>query len=368
MTCYHRTYEDDDRADEHLIQDFDAFHTHFYDLIHEDVWKEYYSPEFLAQPSSANFYRQPNLQDLTYTHSPLGKPRDVRRGHYTKLPRWAVCVACTRFKQRTLAPSLLYKIALSTLQQSIEAQRNKNPQIRPYSETQARFWLNRFKIDSEPDPQHEDRAWGSMQLEFGLEVARGHFEIWEWEKWYSPDTWESSSSEFIEPDLDGSKKSDYYGTGWPDGGTGVYAAYRGWQPELGSLEEIAFLAEVAVKETEGVGTSMLDYSVRSHILLAVLHVAFSTQQDALIGDLKQRVVSAGRINNEERAEQWIRQALEIIQPYTAEQLDWPTSEANRSGLLRRILLDNGQLFSRWGWQFGTRGPPKACIFELESRK
>ena len=51
--------------------------------------------------------------------------------------------------------------------------------------------------------------------------------------------------------------------GMPDGGVGVQGWWRGWEPELGSEEEIGFLAAAAVKETEGayVDSGNQDYSV-----------------------------------------------------------------------------------------------------------
>lgn len=362
-TCIHRTYEAGDASLEDLPGDFDAFRTHFDDFLHEDIWTQYYSPEFLAQPASTHFYRLPNLQDLIYTHSPMGSPRDTDPGHFTKLPRWAACVAATKRRQPTLPVSLIRRLAISTLQETIESQRTENHLVRPYSETQTKYWLNHFDIDSERRPRADiDFRWVWRPHEFGLEVARGHCDIWKWEELYSPKAWASST--YVEPDLDGSKKRSMYGTGFPDGGTGYYASNRGWEPEVGSEEEVAFLTAVAVKETEGVDASMLDYSIRSHMLLAVLYAAFSTHQDAFIDDLAKRVAAGGRLETKDMAEQWIREALKVMEPYISEDQEWPTSEKNRSELLRRILLDNGQLFARWGWHFGRRGPPKACVFNL----
>jgi hypothetical protein len=63
--------------------------------------------------------------------------------------------------------------------------------------------------------------------------------------------------------------------GIPDGGTAFQALQRGWQEEIGSEEEVEFLATIAMEETAGLGAGAikmdeLDCSIRSHILLAVI--------------------------------------------------------------------------------------------------
>ena len=141
--------------------------------------------------------------------------------------------------------------------------------------------------------------------------------------------------------------------GLPDGGIEVQAWWRGWEEEVGSEEEVEFLAAVAVEETVGLGLQgiemdELDLSIRSHILLAVMQAAVKDRQERerFLGELDRRMVQKGRIGKE-RAGRWAREALGIMEPYVCVwQGVWPGAE-ERGEMLRRILVENGQLFARW---------------------
>lgn len=189
---------------------------------------------------------------------------------------------------------------------------------------------------------------------FGYLVAQGWYDTWAWEKYYSRERWENSYGVVpaLEPDLDGTRPSEIGWCGLPDGGTGSMGRYRGWDPEVGGEEELPVLAAVAVKETENVETSMsnLDYAMRSHLLLDVLRAAFETEmeREKHIDDLKRRIVEAGRLEEESKAEQWIREALKLMEPYVHKRKDgWPAAVEDRGELLRQVLEENGQLFARW---------------------
>lgn len=322
--------------------DFDGFYTEHYEILNQDAWRQYYSSALLAQASSARFYRLPDLQDLPDSSDPLGQPRHKGNGHLTKLPRWAHNVVRTHRRQPTLPVETIKQIALDTLQQTIGRLRKNHPSVQPYSETQACFWLKYMGIDSPAKPSKG--AWSPN--EFGVYVAQGGFDIWAWEAHYSRERWDAIDAPRLEPDLDGTLKSEVDWCGWPDGGVGEQARNRGWEPELGSEEEIAFLAAVAVKETEGVDMRDLDYQMRSHILLGVMRVAFEAKKGQQQEELKQRMVDAGRID-ESRVEQWVREALMITEPYVHRRDEWPVSGEDRGQLLRQILVENGQLFARW---------------------
>ncbi|GKZ87200.1 hypothetical protein AnigIFM59636_000329 [Aspergillus niger] len=69
-------------------------------------------------------------------------------------------------------------------------------------------------------------------------------------------------------------------------------------------------------------------------------------RERFLGELKRRMVQKGRTVNE-RAGKWTREALEIMEPYVREwQGMWPGVE-ERGKMLRRILVENAQLFARW---------------------
>lgn len=343
---YRSTNQLTDDAEWPTADDFDKFYDDHRQLLHETAWNDYYSQDFLAQPSSARFYRLPNLQDLPDSDDALAVPRHKGRphSHATKLPRWANTVANTHRRQLTLSKTIVIDLAVSTLQSTIARLQKDHPHVQPYSETQARFWLNMAGIDS-TEPTGKD-AWALGN--HGVLTAQGWLDMWTWQAHYSRERWESFEARvtFLEPDLDGTKKSEAHCYGWPDGGVGVQALQRGWEPELGSEEEIAFLAAVAVRETEGVGLNELDYAMRSHMLLGVLSAAFEAERGPRVEELKRRFVEAGRLDKD-NAEPWIREAAAVMEPYARNCNGWPSNESARSTLLRQMLMENGQLFGRW---------------------
>ncbi|KXH40472.1 hypothetical protein CSAL01_01426 [Colletotrichum salicis] len=339
--------------------DFDEFYAEHHELLGENAWRKYYSSGLLAKSISARFYRLPDLQDLPDSSYPLAQPRHRGNGHLlTKLPRWAHNVVRTRRRQPSLPVETITQIALVTLEQTIADLRENYPSVQPYSETQARFWLKYMKIDSPGEPSKE--AW--THNEFGISVAQGAFDMWAWEAHYSRERWEAVNTPYLEPDLDGTRESEVNWCGWPDGGVGEQARSRGWEPEVGSEEEVAFLAAVAVKETEGVSMRDLDYGIRSHILLGVMRTAFDVDKVQEVEEFKQRLVATGRIDKA-RAEQWIQEALMAMEPHLRKEDGWSAVEENWGELLRQILVQNGHLFARWKLSDST----KEFNFELQPR-
>lgn len=337
--------------------EFDTFYTEHHALLHPSAWRAYYSKPFLKQNTTARFYRLPNLQDLPDSDSPLDLPRKHSHtgggSHATKLPRWAYNVACTHLRQPFLPLSTLTDIALSTLEATINRLRKAHPSVRPYSKTQARFWLEYMGARCfGARARSKAPSWDTWdENRFGILAAQGAYDVYEWEGKYSVQRWEASweQSGVVEPDVeDGMWKSEVMWCGWPDGGIGAYAWWRGWEGELGGEEEVEFLAAVAVEETVGVELDKLDLAVRSHILLGVMRAAVKTglEREDLLQELETGLIQSGRIK-EERAGLWLREALGVIEPYIRIwEGVWPDTE-ERGEMLRRILVDNGQLFARW---------------------
>ncbi|KAJ5505995.1 Dynamin [Penicillium expansum] len=294
--------------------DFPAFYTAHHALLHSSAWRSYYSTHFLAQRTTARLYRLPDLQDLPDSSSPLCQPRrSTVFAHVLKLPRWAYTVSCTRRRQPFLPFVTLTAVALSTLEATMTRLHTAYPSAPPYSESHARFWLDYFT------PEAEYLAQVS-----GGEVAEVN-----------------SESEQVE------------WCGLPDGGIGEQAWWRGWEGEVGSEEEVEFLAAVAVEETVGLGLEgmemdELDLSIRSHILLAVMQAAVKDRQEreCFLVELERRMVQKGIID-EERVGRWTKEALGIMEPYVRIwQGVWPGVE-ERGEMLRQILVENAQLFARW---------------------
>ncbi|KAJ9199092.1 hypothetical protein DTO166G4_7369 [Paecilomyces variotii] len=335
------------------FSDFPAFYTAHYDLLHSSAWRSYYSIPYLSQRTTACFYRPPDLQDLPDSSSPLCQPR--RRpvsGHVLKLPRWAYTVGCTRYRQPFLPGETLTAVALRTLEATMTRLHTACPSAPPpASESHARFWLDYFTL-ADPSssrlakvPSRE--AWGPNS--FGILVAQGKYDIHGLEAEYLAQV---SGKEVVEED---GESEPVVWCGLPDGGIGEQAWWRGWEQELGSEEEVEFLAAVAVEETvglglgpEGIELDELDLSIRSHILLAVMQAAVKNGQEreCFLEDLERRMVQKGRIGPE-RAGTWVKEALGIMEPYVRGwQGVWPGAE-ERGEMLRQILVENGQLFARW---------------------
>ncbi|KAL8367254.1 hypothetical protein RB599_010304 [Gaeumannomyces hyphopodioides] len=282
---------------------FDSFYSQQRELIDQDAWKQYYSPSFLVQAASARFYRLPNLRDLPDASDPLANPRDRGTGHFTKLYHWAYAVARTRAVEPTLPAVTIDHLALSTLRRTASRLR--------------------------------DEEW---------------VDVWEWEAYYSKERWNSSVHEllFLEPDRDGTREPEFFWCGRPDGGVITETWWRGWEPELGSEEEMEFMAAVAVEETKGLGeTGELDCTIQSHMLLGVFRVAYheAEEKERRVEELRRLIVEAGRLDGE-RAEPWIRQALLVMEPYVRKAGGCPAAEEERRDLFRQVLVENGQLF---GW-------------------
>ncbi|TQB69479.1 hypothetical protein MPDQ_001839 [Monascus purpureus] len=348
------------------FSDFPAFYTAHHALLHASAWRSYYSTPFLTQRTTARFYRLPDLQDLPDSSSPLCQPRQSPASvHVLKLPRWAYTVGCTRRRQPFLPCAALTAVALSTLEATMTRLHTAYPSAPPYSESHARFWLDYFTPDPSPSrvakvPPRE--AWGPNS--FGILVAQGKYDIQGLEAEYLAQV---SGGEVTEGD---SLSEQVIWCGLPDGGIGEQAWWRGWEEEVGSEEEVEFLAAVAVEETVGFGLQgiemdELDLSIRSHILLAVMQAAVKDRQERerFLGELERRMVQKGRLGKE-RAGRWAREALGIMEPYVREwQGVWPGAE-ERGKMLRRILVENAQLFARW-----TVSPvSKQFTFELGPRE
>ena len=57
-----------------------------------------------------------------------------------------------------------------------------------------------------------------------------------------------------------------------------------------------------MKEIEGIDVSNLDYAMRTHMILGVMHAAFETKREKDTEDLKRWIIEAGR-TDKSKAEQ-----------------------------------------------------------------
>ncbi len=211
-----------------------------------------------------------------------------------------------------------------------------------------------------------DGATGTGPSIFSIFVAQGGCDVLDWDRHYSPARWHATSAVALEPDVKGSDRPVIGFCGWPDGGTSVMTTQRGWVYELGSEEEVEFLAAVAAQETEGYSIHALNFSARSHMLLAVLYLAFlpTSQRDEYRQNMRRQFLEKDRLR-ETTVDEWIDNVLGLMEPYASEQKVLPSADKDRMELFRRSLAENGQVFARGGWRFSKRGPPRGFKFDLE---
>jgi hypothetical protein len=128
-----------------IFSDFNAFYTAHHDLLHPTAWRSYYSTTFLTQPTTACFYRMPDLQDLPDSSSLLCLLRDNPVSELVlKLPRWACTVGRTRHRQPFLSFDTITEIALRTLGAVLTRLHAACPIAPPFSESHACFWLGEY--------------------------------------------------------------------------------------------------------------------------------------------------------------------------------------------------------------------------------
>ncbi|KAF7713170.1 Uncharacterized protein PECH_001715 [Penicillium ucsense] len=343
-------------SDTPSFSDFPTFYQKHYDILGPSVWRSYYSLSFLTQKATTRFYRPPDLRDLPGSSYPLFEDRQpmpedllAEPSQLLRIPRWAFTVVCTRAKQQFLPSTTITALALTTLEATINSLHRDYPRVQPYSEPLARYWLDQVVP-----------AFGPGPCAFGELVAMGFWNI----HWLSGRyVAQVTGQEFTQPE----KK--YWYT-WPDGGTDACAAYRGWKEEIGSEEEVQFLAAVACQETAGLSDKEsalgeFDLSVRSHILLAIMQATVKDQaaRAEFLDDLEERMVRASIIESE-RVKLWMSEVSKIMESYTHEwQGKWPGSGKGES-TLRRILVENPQLFAFWNYSWCS----KQFYFELARRK
>ena len=243
------------------------------------------------------------------------------------------------------------ELALSTLNTTITRLRAVYPtSVSPYSETQARFWLDYMSLGSHAAKAAARESWEPNT--FGILAAQGAYDVYSWEEKYSAEVWEASWERrgVVEPDIeDGVWKSEVMWCGWPDCGIGAEAWWRGWEGEVGGEEEVEFLAAVAAEEIVGIKPDRLNFTVRSHILLGVMQAAVKEGQEreVFLEELERGMVQSRRIE-EDIVGVWLREALGIIEPYIRVwERVWPDIEEEWVRMLRLILVDNGQFFARW---------------------
>lgn len=84
----------------------------------------------------------------------------------------------------------------------------------------------------------------------------------------------------------------------------------------------------------------------------------------MMEQLQEKFILGGRLDETNVAE-WVRNVLAVMEPYVSRDMVFPTSSEERSAFFRRILVENGQVFARWGWKMLKRGPVRGFKFDLK---
>lgn len=307
------------------FKNFAEFYSIHEGLIGKHVWQQYYSRPFLLQAATACYWRLPDLRDLPdlyWYRDHLSDPEAQASGPLTKLLYWANNVVATYWRQPLLSTDRMLEIALATLEETIDRQRTHPRNLEPYSLTQEKHWLNRLGL-------HRDREqYGNEQVSalysISENIADDEVDVLEWKYDYTPETWHSEEARtaFVRSDLGKHEATRYRGPGargWDNPQPHSLDFARGWTSEIGSEEEVLFLATVAYGELADLSNfDDLDFLHRSHILMGILCAALeraSDDREIALANVKRRIIAAGRLDDEEAAELWVSQVMTIMQPY-----------------------------------------------------
>ena len=204
-------FKSDKHLDELPGQDmFDEVLLHSPYLMYGGLWKEWYTKDLMMSPEAKQYWRLPDLQALPdFAEKTETQKRHVRRLSQEepfRLIRFAFAVV-QRYMSSDIRRGWLIKQSMAALQQTTMRARAQNPDMRPYSETQAYFWIQIIhaalagaddmtsKITLGPKSIHQ-MDFSSFRTLFDIDPSL-------WRAYYKPTTWDSveARSAFISPDL-----------------------------------------------------------------------------------------------------------------------------------------------------------------------
>jgi ubiquitin carboxyl-terminal hydrolase L3 len=255
------------KSDKHLEklptrEMFDDVLLHSPYLMHGGLWKDWYTKDLMMSPEAKQYWRLPDLQALpdfaerTTTHK-----RHVRRRSQEepfRLIRFAFAVV-QKYMSSNVRRGWLVKQSLAALQTTTMRIRAQNPDMRPYSETQAYFWIQivHAALSSSGDtptqtvPANlavERMSFSSFRVLFDMDPSL-------WRKYYTPTRWDSIEARvsFVLPDLQplpniiflpSSEKLMLAAEKQVESGIGMAA-------EIPSMEELAMNANIVLNEASG---------------------------------------------------------------------------------------------------------------------
>ena len=179
-------------------------------LMYGGLWKEWYTEELMMSPEAKEYWRLPDLQALPdfaeRTGSQKRRTRRLSQEEPFRLIRFAFAVV-QKYMSSDVRRGWLVKQSLAALQTTTMRLRSQNPDMRPYSETQAYFWIQIVHAalhgigetslnNSVPESFINRLSFSSFRVLFAIDPTS-------WRTYYTPATWESLEARmtFVAPDL-----------------------------------------------------------------------------------------------------------------------------------------------------------------------
>ncbi|KAH0599787.1 hypothetical protein MHUMG1_02577 [Metarhizium humberi] len=192
--------------------DFPQILLHTPELMDASLWKVHYSKDLMFAPNARANWVLPDKSPLPSIAEPVqheSSPGDIPHADSDHLIRFALTVIQSTSGTR-LRRGAVIKHALSALQTSIMQKRASMPNIGPYSETQAYFWIQYVhaalaSLQSSPgDGSSRTAGWHGSMTSLTLTAFKSLFDISgdEWKRYYSPTLWDSMQARiaFVNPD------------------------------------------------------------------------------------------------------------------------------------------------------------------------
>ncbi|KAE8363160.1 hypothetical protein BDV27DRAFT_159065 [Aspergillus caelatus] len=170
------------------------------------LWSSYYNTKHLFSPRAWDSWTPPDRRPLPVLASALDKPASLSpaQGSPARLIRFAFVfiTQCENIRESCKEDAI--RQAVATLQSTTIRLRTTNMAIPPYSETQARFWLDMVRACLRSlDILHEgSREILPSQLSFDSFISLFGLKPTSWKRYYSQRVWDSLAArvQFVPPD------------------------------------------------------------------------------------------------------------------------------------------------------------------------
>ncbi|KAE8133830.1 hypothetical protein BDV38DRAFT_286451 [Aspergillus pseudotamarii] len=170
------------------------------------LWSSYYNTKHLFSPQAWESWIPPDRRPLPVLTSALDKPASLSPGQESpaRLIRFAFVfiTQCKNIAESCNEDAI--RQAVATLQSTTIRLRTTNMAIPPYSETQARFWLDMVRacLRSLDIPYEGSREILPSQLTFDSFIVLFGLTPTSWKRYYSQRVWDSLAArvQFVPPD------------------------------------------------------------------------------------------------------------------------------------------------------------------------